>query len=818
MRTRAGRRLTLFTLLIVAMMVALGIRTYDLAIVRSEGLAEAALSNNSRLAATVAPRGLIVDRTGHPLVGNQGALSLQIDKAALPEDDKARKKLLARVAAMTGTHAWRLRQQMIACGTKGAKAPPRCNEGHPAFPSIALTVKRKQVQQIMEEPERFPGIAVIEYGQRSYPDNVDVQMGHVLGHVGRVNEAEVEADPDLSPTALAGRSGLEEHYNKALSGKPGLRRSEVDSTGEVQFREVIEKEQTGATLVTSIDVGLQQAVENILRDRLEGQGKEGAAVVLDVKTGRVLAMASYPTYSPDIWAGGISKRDYNKLKRSGALLNQALQGTWAPGSTFKPVTTLAMARNGENLQGIYACPSGINVGGHTFSNFGGAGHGSLQLADAIRVSCNTVFYQAANRMWAQEGGLRVGKKEWGRIGKAAKDVGLGQYSGIDLAGETKGIVASPKAKYDLWKERKHAWCKAAEQGYPKLRRTDPGLAAKYTSIDRENCLEGKLWRQGDAMNAGVGQGMTAVTPLQMANAYATLLGDGHRRDPHVGTALVYPDGRVKKIKVPRSKQVVPRETTMFLRDAMGRVTQAGTAAGVFGDFPLNKWHVMGKTGTAQVPGQEDTSWFVSAAPKDDPQYATAVMVARGGQGGQTSAPLTKKIYEAIYGVGRKPVLPKDGPSYAIPDIKPLVKAKPLQRVKKQQQRAAKQRAAAKVEAKKLAKQRQRQLARAKEQQARAKRLQQRAAAVAERVESRLERNRKQSKAARRLARQQSALAKAARQQWRATKREAAATRAAAEAAREASIDPDAKKKAKEKARKKAQQRKQERRSAGSEPS
>jgi penicillin-binding protein 2 len=453
----------------------------------------------------------------------------------------------------------------------------------------------------------------------------------------------------------------------------------------------------GATLVTSIDKDLQLAVEQSLAAKIGDSGKAGGAVVLDVKTGRVLAMASHPTYHPDVWTNGITKPDYRKLAKSGALLDQALQGTYAPGSTFKPITALAMRRSGEGLNDIYACPSAINVGGHAFSNYGGSSHGPITLATALRVSCNTVFYRAAEKLWQDGGGERKSKTEYDPIANAAKDVGLGKDSGIDLPGEAKGIVASPTAKYALWKNRKDVWCAGAKSGYTKLAKTKPGLARDFTALDTDNCNSGKMWRQGDAMNAGVGQGTTAVSPLQMAAAYATLLGDGRRRDPTVGRALVWPNGKIKKIKAKQSKVVVDTTMRKFLRSALSGVTTQGTAAGVFADFPLDKYQIMGKTGTAQVDGKEDTSWFMSAAPAEDPQYVIAVTVARGGTGGETSAPITKRIYEAIYGIGRPAVMPADGPDYDIPRVKPLLNPK----ISEKDKVAAREKAKAKEKAKAL---------------------------------------------------------------------------------------------------------------------
>jgi penicillin-binding protein 2 len=391
-------------------------------------------------------------------------------------------------------------------------------------------------------------------------------------------------------------------------------------------------------------------------------------VVLEADTGRILALSSQPDFDPGEWVGGISERRYRELADGGALVDYPAQAQLPPGSIFKPMTVVAMDRAGLPIDGSYPCPADYTAGGRTFANYDSEAFGQISLRRAIEVSCNTVFYRAADRLWQRGGGQRADADEVDPVARAAMDFGLGEATGVDLPAESAGLVSSPAAKHRLWEQRKEAWCAAAKDGYPRLRQTDPARADYFTALDRENCRTGNLWRQGDAINAGIGQGLTTVTPLQMASAYAAIANGGTLVRPRLGRAIVAPDGSVVEDlqPQPRGQVDVPAPVLRFLRESLAGVPRTGTAESAFAGFPLDRFPVAGKTGSAQVEGQVSTSWFASFAPVRNPRYVVVVMISHGGTGGENAAPAARGIYEKIFGVGTKAAFPPAGPPQGIP--------------------------------------------------------------------------------------------------------------------------------------------------------
>jgi penicillin-binding protein 2 len=361
-----------------------------------------------------------------------------------------------------------------------------------------------------------------------------------------------------------------------------------------------------------------------------------------------------------VWVGGVSKREYRDLVDSKSLSSTAMQGTFAPGSTFKAISTAAAGREGFNLNGYYDCPSSYEVGPQTFNNFESAGYGSISLSRALEVSCNTVFYGIADQMWINAGGLSAGKNASDPIAETAKQFGLGDYTGIDLPNELRGRVGGREFKQQNWENLKDTWCANAKAGYPETRKTDPAKADFYTQLDKENCEDGYVWREGDALNAAIGQGDTAVTPLQMAMVYATVANGGTLYTPQVARAIVSSTGEVVQEVKPKAKRRVdvPKSTIQFLKSALPGVTVNGSGSVPFEGFPLDQISVASKTGSAQVTGNKaSTSWFASYAPADKPRYAIVMMVTQGGTGSGTSGPSVRNIYEAIFGVRGQSVDP-----------------------------------------------------------------------------------------------------------------------------------------------------------------
>lgn len=656
----SGVRLTVFAVLIASLVLVLVGRTAQLQLAGSAQAQQVAEGNRLRTVATEPARGQIVDQVGRPLATHRQVLRVVLDRDtlyAMPGDGA---DVVTAVAELLGTTFTDLDDRLTPC-TSEAAVPARCWSGGLAEPiPVAVDVPLAKVLPIVEQADDYPGVALDSVTVRAYPSPAGERAAHVLGRLGQASESEV-AEHGYRPGEMVGRGGLEQQYEAELRGVPGTRTVAVDTRGRTTAVVAEVPAQPGATIVTSIDAELQQVVEKALRDAIRRArnpagaalpADSGAAVVVDVTDGRVLAMASYPDYRPTIFDGGISTKRYQQLQDSGALLSNPLQGNYPPGSTFKPFTAAAMASAGFDLGGYYACPSEYTAGGQTFTNYESVGYGTISLQRALEVSCNTVFYQAADRIWAATGGQSVGPKASDPIHAAGEAFGLGSPTGIDLPGEAGGLLAGRAAKAEVWQDRRKAWCAAAKDGYPELRRTDPALADIYTELDRENCQTGNLWRQGDAINAAIGQGLTAVTPLQVAMAYAAIANGGTLHQPQVAKAVVAADGTVTELPAQvAAESVTDPATAAFLRQALGGVTAYGSAADAFAGFPLYQVPVAGKTGSAQVPGDKpSTSWFASFAPANDPRYAVVLMVTQGGTGGGTSAPSVRTIYEALFGV------------------------------------------------------------------------------------------------------------------------------------------------------------------------
>lgn len=673
MTQSSGRRLLLVGVLLASLLLVLVGRLVELAVFRGPALAEAAEDNRTRVVPDPAPRGLIVDSSGRALAANTSATGVLIDRQALAQQPDGGAHVLRRVAQALGLSPDRLRQRLTACGTPGAAPRPLCDDGSPQAPVTVTGTDRAALLPLAETPASYPGVTVTKAVHRSYPAT-DLSAGHLLGYLGAVSAEELAADPSLTSADLMGRGGLEQQYDADLRGHGGQRRLLVDAAGDVTGSRQLVAAQPGADLVTSLSAPLQARTDAALTTALGYAGSSearAAAVVLDVRTGRVLAMGSKPDFSPAQWVGGITEDDYRTLSDSGALVPYATTGTAPPGSAFKPISVLGMLRSGYTTDEQYDCPSSYTAGGRTFTNHESQAYGSLTLRRALAVSCNTVFYRAADRLWRTNGGERQGAGAVDPIARAAHDLGLGRPTGVDLPAEAAGMVASPDQKYRLWDERHDAWCAAAEAGYPRLRRSDPARADYFTALDRENCRSGMVWRPGDAINGAIGQGLTAASPLQLAVAYAAIANGGTVWQPTVARALVGRDGSVAREITPHATgQLTDRAALAFLRRALPDVVHlGGTAATAFAGFPLDRYPVAGKTGTAQVDGENSTSWFASFAPADDPRYAVVAMVTNGGAGGETAAPAVRSIYESLFGVGGPAAFPRSGPPADIPAVR-----------------------------------------------------------------------------------------------------------------------------------------------------
>ncbi len=489
----------------------------------------------------------------------------------------------------------------------------------------------------------------------------------------------------LRRTDVVGRSGLEATYDEAIRGKPAVTTLEVDTSGRITKTLEEKPAIAGDYIVSTIDARLQYVVEQQLvaavqRAQAQGYpGDSGAAVVVDVRNGHILAMASYPTYDPSIWVGGVTAKQYQDLMDSDALSSNAIQGLFAPGSTYKVISTAAAAREGFSLYSKYQCPNQVKLGTQTFRNFESAGYGPITLKRAIEVSCNTVFYGIADKMWTDAGGNDADRNSADPIAETAKMFGLNAKTGIDLPGEATGRVSSRTFKVANWEQKRDTWCANAISGYPETRKTNPKQADYFTALDRENCADGFRWREGDALNAAIGQGDTAVTPLQMAMAYSAIANGGTLYQPQMVKAIIGADGRVVDEIAPvvTDRVDVSRTAISFITSALRGVTTDGSGETPFAGFPLNQIPIASKTGSAQVTGNKvSTYWFASFAPANKPRYAVVMMVTQGGTGSKTSGPSVRKIYEELFGVTGTSVNPAQSvliggaPLKRLPSVRP----------------------------------------------------------------------------------------------------------------------------------------------------
>ncbi|MDH6434357.1 penicillin-binding protein 2 [Streptomyces sp. SAI-144] len=655
---RVQIRLVVIQILVLSLLGTLGGRLWYLQIREGDEYAKEASGNHVQQVVDPAVRGSILDARGVPLADNETRLVVSASRTDLLKMKDDGKAVLAKLGKVLGMSAKEVMQKVRLCD---AKTPQPCWNGSPYQPiPITDEATPKQALQIRERAEDFPGITAEPEAVRRYAAPAKSNAAQVLGYLSPVTDEEITKAQDTDSPYLrsdqVGRSGLERQYDKQLRGKAGVTRYEVDNLGRVIGQAEADAAQPGANLVTSIDARVQRVAEYELNDAMKEARKQfddntgenykadsGAVVVMEAKTGRIVAMASNPTYDPNAWVGGISAKDYARLtgkKSNYPLLNRAIQGQSAPGSTFKVISTAAALEAGYDFNGNYPCTSSYSVGGQVFKNFESENFGPISLGRALEVSCDTVFYGLAHREWQKDGGINPKKGEpKDYFFKAAHQFGLGKETGIDLPNEVTGRVPDRQWKESYWKANKDGWCKTGKK--------DGDYVQK---IAYENCLEGNKMRAGDEINYSIGQGDTLVTPIQMATIYAAIANGGTLYDPTVGKAIVSADGKaVDEIKpTSHGKLPISRTNLAKMDEALAGVATRGTAAWRFAQvgWPQDKIPMHAKTGTAEVYGKQTTSWFATYT-KD---YTVVMTISQGGTGSGASGPAVRNIYDALYGV------------------------------------------------------------------------------------------------------------------------------------------------------------------------
>ena len=661
MSVRSRLNLVIVQALVISLMLALTGRLFYLQVAAGLKYQDAALSIQSRDVVNPAIRGAIVDSSGIPLVMDRPGMVISVDRSVidkLPDEGSA---VIARVAKLVGKSPESVYISTRLCGEIKTTQNLGCWKGTRFQPiPVTRTATKEQALKVLENSDLFPGITAMSVPVRSYPSMAGENAAHVLGYVGSVNEEDLlDSEKNYYREETIGKDGLEFQYDEYLRGRAGIKTVIVDRKESVTKQAISTQPVSGFNLVTNLDSRLQAATEKALQSSvlraksLGGRADGGAAIVMEVNSGKILALASYPTYDPNIWQVGLTQKQANNLfsESSGVpALNRPLQGMYAPASTFKSVSVIAAMNAGYNMNATYKCPAKVLIGNREFANFESKSQGTISMKRAIAVSCDTIWYQIAYDEWVRDGGLfpKSGLNDY--FFTAARGFGIGKITGIDLPSE-----ASVRLPDRAWKERIYAENKDFYCNF-KTRAKKSDLTPFLIEVARENCLDGNILRAGDAVNFSIGQGDTLLTPIQMAQLYAAIANGGKIYKPQVARAIVKPNGDVVKEFLPEvvATNVLSKKSTKFLHESLRAVVTEGTAAGAFPAFPVA---VSGKTGTAEDKGRNkdgsakaDTAWFASFAPADNPKYVVVMVVSQGGFGSSISAVGAKDIWAALFGV------------------------------------------------------------------------------------------------------------------------------------------------------------------------
>ncbi|MGG5260693.1 penicillin-binding protein 2 [Phycicoccus avicenniae] len=658
-RSHHGRLLALVAAVVLVLSGLVG-RLAQVQLAGADGFSAQAASLDTRTLVVPALRGRILDREGRVLAENRTSTVVTLERRVIAQDRSAAEAEVRSVATVLGLPAEDLLGRTWLCGEPGAPAAPACWAGSAQVPvPLADGVDPAKALTLVERPDRFPGVAVTTAPVRVYPRPAGAGAAQVLGYLGRVTPEDLAADPALAADDLVGRAGLEQQYDRALRGTPGRTVVAVDARGIVTHVVSRVDPVPGRDLLTSLDATVQASAERALATEMARARKRGwpadsgGVVVMDPRTGAVAALASAPGYDPNVWTGGISAADYARLTdpRAGTpLLSRATDVGFAPASTMKAASVAAAVRAGNPLTGTYDCPAIYRIGDRDFHNYETTAHGRISLRKAIEISCDTVFYELAHRAWQRQGGLGAPATTRDPFADTARGLGLGGPTGIDLPHESAGRIPDRTWRKATWEDQRAELCRRARTGYPEV--ADRERRAFLTAVAKENCGHGWQLRAGDAANFAIGQGDVLATPLQMAVAYGAIANGGTVRTPRVGAALVEPGSAHREAVAagPTRRAPLSAATDRYLRGALAGVTTTGTAAHVFRTMPAD-WPVAGKTGTGEVVGKRDTSWFVSYAPAGKPRWVVAAVVAQGGTGGSTAAPVTRAVHLTLRGLG-----------------------------------------------------------------------------------------------------------------------------------------------------------------------
>jgi penicillin-binding protein 2 len=595
---------------VVAAFALLLLRFIYLQIVQYDYYRTKAEDNRISIVPIMPNRGLILDRSGTVLARNYSAYTLEIFPGEVTDLEKTI-DALARIVEIRPSDRIRFKRLLIE--SKGADSVP-----------IRTRLTDEEVARFAVNRYRFPGVDIRARLFRQYPMNEIAS--HVIGYIGRINERDAERIDDeglganYKGTDHIGKTGLEQSYEDELHGNTGYEQVEVDSAGR-GVRTLSRTPPTpGNNLVLTLDIKLQEVAERAFGD------ERGALVAIDPSTGGILAFVSKPGFDPNLFVDGIDPASWDELNNSPdrPMVDRALAGTYPPGSTFKPYMALAALQLGKRTpQFTINDPGYFQFGGHRFHDDKPGGHGVVDMYKSLVVSCDTYYYILANDMGIDN------------IARFIGQFGFGAKTGIDIDGEATGVLPSPE-----WKRR------------------------------RFSKPEQQKWYAGETISVGIGQGYNAYTPLQMAQAMATLANNGVMYRPHlVDYVENIRTGERTRIE-PKLVRTIPLkpENLEVVKHALAGVNIEGTGARAFAGAEYTS---AGKTGTAQVvalkPNEKydekrvterhrDHALFVAFAPLESPKIALAVVVENAGFGAAAAAPIARKVLD-YYLLGKQPAQP-----------------------------------------------------------------------------------------------------------------------------------------------------------------
>jgi penicillin-binding protein 2 len=598
--SRFKRRVIVIGFAVLTAFSLLCARLIYLQVTRHEDLAEQAESNRTAVVPVVPNRGLILDRNGIVLASNYSAYTLEITPSKVLDLDSTIDSL-GEVLDITARDRRRFK---------------RLREDSRSFDSVPIRTRLsdEEVARFAAQRYRFPGVEIKARLFRNYPNG---ETGaHVLGYIGRINQAEKagmedwedEDQANYKGTEYIGKLGIEQSYEKTLHGLTGVEQMETSAGGRAVRRLAGHPATPGNTVMLSLDIKLQKMVEDMFGER------RGALVAIDPKTGEVLAFVSKPTFDPNLFVEGIDTESWKELSESidKPLLNRAIRGAYPPGSTYKPFMALAALQTGKRGPSVVVNDPGyFNFGGHRFGSPEG-NIGGVDMRRAIQLSSNIYFYSLANEM-----GVDL-------IHDSMKPLGFGQITGIDIGGELRGVLPSTEWKRNAYKRP-----------------------------------EQKKWYAGETISLGIGQGYNAFTMMQLAQATAIVADGGIKHRPHL--VLATRDtvtGQIKPVEQPPAENLgITAANVAVVRDGLVAVVAAGTARGVFAGAG---YQAAGKTGTAQAvtqaqntkynaraleEHQRDHALFMAFAPANDPKIALALVVENAGWGAGAAAPIARRVFD-----------------------------------------------------------------------------------------------------------------------------------------------------------------------------